>query len=176
MFSFVGPALELIKKIFPFIICGVIFYLLHLWQSEKKDRENAETIAGFKESNFAISKELLKQQLEDHWNDSILNANGYKPKNVQAVTNIHYHKTEVVNKDSVVTIKDSSVCVNYDHKGFKLSGCDGTYVDERDFSATGFVINQPTKKFLFIKYRKRPTLKAWTSYGDTLQVNIIQKK
>lgn len=176
MFAFIGSLLEIIKKAFPFIVCGVIFYLFHLWQTTKHDLENAETIAGFKESNYAISKELLKEQLEDHWNDSILSANGYKTKNVEAVTNIHYHKTEVVKKDSVVTIKDSSVCVKYNHKGWELNGCDGTYVDQRDFKATGFVINQPTKKFLFIKYRKKPILKAWTNYGDTLKVSLIQKK
>jgi len=176
MFSFIGPALELIKKIFPFIICGVIFFLFHLWQSSKQDLENAETIAGFKESHFAISKELLKEQLQNEWNDSILNANGYKPKNVQAVTNIHYHKTEIINKDSVVKITDSSICVDYVHKGWSLKGCDGTYVDDRDLKATGFVINQPTKHFLFIKYCKKPTLKAWTSYGDTLDISLIQKK
>lgn len=176
MFSFITPLLEIIKRAFPFIICGIIFFLFHLWQSEKKERENEKTIAGFKESNYAISKELLKQQLENKWNDSILKANGYKPNNVQAITNIHYHKKETVIKDSIVTIKDSSVCVDYNYKGFKLSGCNGAYIDERDFAATGFVINQPTKKFLFIKYRKKPILKAWTSYGDTLQVNLIQKK
>lgn len=172
----IGPIFKFLEKIFPFIICGIIFFLFYLWQTEKQDRKNAETIAGFKESNFAISKELLKAQLENSWNDSILKANGYKTKNVQAVTNIHYHKTEVVKSDSVVTVKDSSICVDYNYKGFKLSGCNGTYTDDRDFSATGFVINQPTKKFLFIKYCKRPILKAWTNYGDTLQVSLIQKK
>lgn len=176
MFSFITPLLEIIKKILPFIVCGVIFLLFHLWQQSKKDLENAETVAGFEESRFAISKELLKAQLENSWNDSILKANGYKTKNVQAVTNIHYHKTEVVKSDSVVTVKDSSICVDYNYKGFKLSGCNGTYTDDRDFSATGFVINQPTRKFLFIKYRKRLILKAWTNYGDTLQVSLIQKK
>jgi len=176
MFSFIGPLLEIIKKAFPFIICGIIFYLFHLWQTEKKDRENAETIAGFKESNYAISKELLKRQLKDHWNDSILDANGYKPKNVEAVTNIHYHKTIVVKDTSVVKITDTSVCVDYNYRGWSISGCNGVYQDDRDFKATGFVINQPTKKFLFIKYCKKPILKAWTNYGDTLQVSLIQKK
>jgi hypothetical protein len=172
----IGPILDFIKNLFPFIVCGVIFLLFHLWQKSQQELENAKTIAGFKESHFAISKDLLKEQLQNKWNDSILTTNGYKTKNVQAVTNIHYHKTEIVSKDSVVTIMDSSVCIDYNYKGFKLSGCNGTYTDDRDFAATGFVINQPTKRFLFIKYRKRPILKAWTSYGDTLNVSLIQKK
>jgi hypothetical protein len=176
MFSFLKPFFEIIKQALPFIVCAIIFLFFHLWQQSKKDLENAETVANFSESHFAVSKELLKLQLENKWNDSILTANGYKPKNVQSITNIHYHKTEIVNKDSVVTVTDSTVCVDYVHKGWSLKGCNGTYTDDRDLKATGFVINQPTKKFLgIIPYRKKPILKAWTSYGDSINVTLVTK-
>jgi len=171
----ISSAIVLLRQAFPFIICGVIFLLYHLWQQSQQELENAKTIAKFEDSRFAISKQLLQEQLENKWNDSILKENGYKPKNVQAVTNIHYHKTEVVYDTSVIKTTDTSVCIDYNHKGFKLSGCNGVYTDEREFEATGFVINQPTKKFLFIKYRKEPILRAWTKYGDSLKISLVTK-
>lgn len=126
-------------------------------------------------NNYGKGPSILKEYIQDPRIDSLLKIARIKPKNVQAITNVEYHSHTHFKSDSIVRITDTSVCVEYEYKGWSLRGCNGTYEDDRVFKATGILHRKPTKKLLFIKYCKKPVLQSWTEYGDTLQINLIEK-
>lgn len=58
-----GPIFKFLEKIFPFIICGVIFFFFYMWQSEKQERKNAEMlykifIKPIGRENFILDSEI----------------------------------------------------------------------------------------------------------------------
>jgi len=141
-----------------------------------KKIDKLENKINLQTNNYGKGNELLKQELKDPRIDSLLDLAKIKPKNVQSITNVHYHTNNTFKSDSLIRIGDTSVCVEYNYKGFKLSGCNGLYKDERTFNATGILHMKPTKKFLFIHYRKKPILQSWTEYGDTLDISLVERK
>lgn len=140
-----------------------------------KQIDKLENKINLQDNNYGKGNSILKQELKDPRIDSLLQLHSIKPKNVQSITNVHYHTHNTIRNDSIVTRTDTSICIDYYYKGWNLHGCNGLYVDNRDFNATGVLHRKPTKHFLFIKYGKVPVLNAWTEYGDTLQMKLIEK-
>ncbi len=141
-----------------------------------KTIDRLENKINLQENNYGKGKQLIVQEMKDPRVDTLLKLAKIKPKNVQAITNVHYHNSTIVKNDSIIAVNDTSVCIDYNYKGFRLSGCNGVYEDDRTFNATGILHRKPTKKFLFIHYCKKPVLQSWTEYGDTLQINLIERK
>lgn len=142
-----------------------------------KKIDKLENKINLQTNNYGRGKEGLKQELKDPRIDSLLGLARIKPKNVQSITHVHYTTNNTFKSDSLIRISDTSVCIDYNYKGFKLSGCNGLYNDERTFNATGILHMKPTKHLLgIIHYRKKPVLQSWTEYGDTLDISLVERK
>ncbi len=164
-----------IKLVIVILIFCAFGYVYARMEHEKSMREKAEQKLNLIDNNYGQGKDLLKSELKDPRVDSLLNANKIKLKNVQAITNIEYHYHNTFKSDSLVKFKDTSICVDYNYKGWSLKGCNGSYEDDRTFKATGILHRKPTKHFLFVKYAKKPVLQSWTEYGDTLNIKLVEK-
>lgn len=164
-----------IKLVIVILVFAAFGFLYAEYTHEKNMREKAEEKINLQENNYGKGSDLLSSELKDKTIDSLLKSQAIKPKNVQSITNIHYHYAGVIKDTTIVVNGDSSKCIEYNNKGIKISGCKGLYSIQQDFTATAVLHLKPTKHFLFIKYKKKPTLQAWTAWGDSLNIKLVEK-
>lgn len=154
------------------LIIGYLFVELRISQTKS---EKLEQKINLQDNNYGSGSQLLKSEIKDPRIDSLLKANSIKPKNVDKLISVTYSTTNHFGDTTIVANGDTSKCIEYNHKGVSISGCKGSYELTENFNATGILNRKPTKKFLFIKYRKKPVLQAWTAWGDTLQIKLVEK-
>lgn len=157
------------------LVMGTISYLYANLKIAEHKAYVAEQNINYRDNNYGQGKDLLKSELKDPRVDSMLKANSIKSKNVEKLISVSYHTHNQFKDTVLVNNGDTSRCIEYNHKGIEINGCNGTYEVKQDFEATGVVHMKPTKKFLFIKYKKRPKLEAWTAWGDTLNIKLVEK-
>lgn len=161
--------------IFLVAILASMSYLYANWKIAEHKAFVAEQNLNYRDNNIGQGKELLKSELKNKVIDSMLKVNNIKPKNVEKLITVNYHTHNTFKDTSIVRSGDTLRCIEYNHKGIKITGCDGLYEVDQSFKATGLVHMKPTKKFLFIKYKKKPVLEAWNEFGDTLNIKLIEK-
>lgn len=141
---------QLINKAFPYIVCAVLVFLYMSWQKEK---ERADIAVQNEKSNVDyLSKSDFKKALDTM---------GIKSKNVTEVTRVNT-RTETIIKTPVYDSIIDSVqvhCVDWTNGYTSLNGCleSGAKLSHKD--TLDLILKRvPTKKFLFIKYRKLDSL------------------
>lgn len=152
-----------------------------LYLEMKKFKDRSENMENYERNGYADNEFLLKRLLQqDTLLSVLLKNNGVKDKSVQSVTTIKEHNIYNI-KDSI--INDTLRCINFNKKGISLTGCNGEYqlTQDRRTYVVAHTIRQNKKtgktktgplKFLF---KQQTTVNAWTQYGDTLDVKMIQR-
>ncbi len=172
--SAIKPIISFFEKILPYLIGGLVIWVLIKLYDQKAKIEELNTVVSFHENAYASSEEMLKKTVR--LNDSLLRAHDIKPKSVEKVIGIRYYTQNNFSDTTIVSGNDTMKCIDVNIKGVSVKGCNGSYTLTQDFTATGFVYMKNTKKFLGIfPYKKKPVLKAWTSYGDSVNVTLIEK-
>lgn len=153
----------------------------YLYARMKKFEKRADNLDNLEQNNYASDPFVLKRLLQrDSSLQALLEKNGIKKSTVESVTKITHHETFNI-KDTL--INDTLRCIKFNEKGIKIDGCNGEYVMTNNMSvyAVANEIRQNRKtgktktgplKFLF---HRTIEANAWTEFGDTLTVKIVEK-
>jgi hypothetical protein len=150
MFQFQAIA-QLFNKLFPVVIGAVIVFLYLQWQHAKEESKRWEQNA---KSNVDY---LTRGEFKDS-----AKAWGIKPKNVKEITRTFSNTTTIIKtdiKDSIIHDSIPVHCVNWSNGYTSLNGCFETGAKLVHKDTLDLILKRvPTKKFLFIKYRKIDSL------------------